>query len=129
MSDLLLSQAAPPGMEFLHLEWDSEASWFAAWLLAVVPARPCPNCGTRSERVHSLYVRQPDEVPFGDRRLRFFVVARRFWCDQLECPQKIFCERLHWLSAYGRKTCALARWITDWALGTGSSSVAIRSSA
>ena len=94
MSDLLLSQAAPPGMEFLHLEWDSKASWFAAWLLAVVPARPCPNCGTRSERVHSLYVRQPDEVPFGDRRLRFFVGARRFWCDQLECPQKIFCERL-----------------------------------
>ncbi len=124
MSELVLSQAAPPGMEFLHMEWDSTTSWLACWLLAVVPARPCPTCGTLSERVHSPYVRQPDEVPFGDRRLRFFVVARRFWCDQPECPQKIFCERLQWVPAYGRKTCALARWIIEWALVTSAEEAA-----
>ncbi len=37
---------------------------------------------------------QPDELPVGDRRLRFFVVAPRFWCDQPECDPQIFCERL-----------------------------------
>jgi len=85
MSDLWIPQEAPPGMEFLHLAWDPEAQWVACWLMAVTPARPCPTCGTLSDRVHTSYVRQPDELPVGDRRLRFFVVARRFWCDQPEC--------------------------------------------
>jgi len=69
-------------------------------------------------------VRQPDELPVGDRRLRFFVVARRFWCDQPECDQQIFCERLEWVPAYGRRTLALAEWIIDWALITSAEEAA-----
>lgn len=118
MSDLWIPQAAPPGMEFLHLDWDPEGPWIACWLQTVTPARHCPTCGTLSEHVHSNYVRQPDELPFGDRWLRFFVLARRFWCDQPECDQQIFCERLEWVPAYGRRTRALAQWILDWALIT-----------
>lgn len=124
MSDLWIPQEAPPGMEFLHLAWDPEAQWVACWLMAVTPARPCPTCGTLSDRVHTSYVRQPDELPVGDRRLRFFVVARRFWCDQPECDQQIFCERLEWVPADGRRTLALAQWIIDWALITSAEEAA-----
>lgn len=124
MSDLWIPQEAPPGMEFLHLAWDPEAQWVACWLMAVTPARSCPTCGTLSDRVHTSYVRQPDELPVGDRRLRFFVVARRFWCDQPECDQQIFCERLEWVPADGRRTLALAQWIIDWALITSAEEAA-----
>ncbi len=107
-------------MEFLHLAWDAEAQWVACRLMAVTPDRPCPTCGTLSDRVHTSDVHQPDELPFGDRRVRFFVVARRFWCDQLACDQQTFCERLEWVPAYGRRTLALAlaQWIIEWALIT-----------
>ncbi|MCL5065369.1 MAG: transposase [Firmicutes bacterium] len=67
---------------------------------------------------------QPDELPVGDRRLRFFVVAPRFWCDQPECDPQIFCERLEWVPAYGRRTLALAQWIIDWALITSAEEAA-----
>nr|WP_247880678.1 transposase family protein [Brucella intermedia] len=53
----------------------------------------CPDCGRASERVQSLYIRRPADLPIGGHRVELIVLARRFWCDAVLCSRRIFCER------------------------------------
>jgi len=55
-------------------------------------AVPCPMCGTRSQRVHSRYHRRPWDVPWGRWPVQLVIHARRFFCDALTCPRRIFVE-------------------------------------
>ncbi len=66
----------------------------------------CPDCGRRSRRVQSRYLRRPADLPLGGRRVELVVVARRFWCDAVLCVRRIFCERFESgvLSPYSRRT-------------------------
>ncbi len=54
----------------------------------------CPLCQTLSQRVHSHYTRTLHDVPGGTKALRLIVQVRRFFCDNQNCPRKIFAERL-----------------------------------
>src|SRR3979411_2052748 len=53
----------------------------------------CPRCGTRSERIHSRYLRHATDLPLAGRPVRLVVVARRFRCDAPLCGRRIFTER------------------------------------
>ncbi len=53
----------------------------------------CPVCHTPSNRVHSYYWRIPRDLPWAGWSVRLVVHSRRFFCDQKECPQRIFTER------------------------------------
>ena len=53
----------------------------------------CPNCGKRSSRVRSRYWRRPADLPLGGRRVELRVMVRRFQCDAVLCPRRIFAER------------------------------------
>lgn len=54
----------------------------------------CPLCGNVSERVHSHYNRILADLPWQGRAVSIQVRARRFRCKRVDCPRRIFTERL-----------------------------------
>lgn len=85
-----------------------------------LPSGTCPLCGRSSIRVHSRYNRTLADLPWHGRAVRLQVQARRFFCDTVSCPRRIFVERLPRIAnVHGRTTCRLAEtrvWI-GFALG------------
>ncbi len=73
--------SADPGLLIIHAE------------SAEVCAR-CPDCGRRTERVHSRYRRPVADLPWRGIAVDIRISARRFFCDELACKRRIFCERL-----------------------------------
>jgi len=53
----------------------------------------CPGCRATSTRAHSRYARQLADLPLSGRPVRLVVLARRFHCDAVLCPRRIFTER------------------------------------
>ncbi len=54
----------------------------------------CPGCSGHSRRVHSRYTRTLADLPWAGISVRLRVRARKFFCDDPSCVQKIFAERL-----------------------------------
>jgi transposase len=69
----------------------------------------CPRCGTRSERIHSRYLRHASDLPLAGRSVRLVVVARRFRCGAVSCSRRIFTERFDGsvLAPWARRTARL----------------------
>lgn len=65
---------------------------------------PCPVCGHRSARAHSRYLRTASDLPWHGISVTLKIHARRFFCDDLSCKRKIFCERLPEIRPRARKT-------------------------
>lgn len=53
----------------------------------------CPTCGTQACRVHSRYQRHLADLPIAGRPVRLTLRARRFHCDAVVRPRRIFVER------------------------------------
>ena len=69
------------------------------------PGACCPKCQTLSQRVHSRYWRTFQDVPLGNRPVRVQLHLRKFFCDNPDCGQAIFTERLApWLVPYARRS-------------------------
>ncbi|MGW0538430.1 ISL3 family transposase [Streptomyces sp. NPDC003032] len=80
-------------------------------------ARPCPDCGANSVRVHSWYERSLDDVPVGGRSVVVQLSVRRLYCDAVECRRRSFAEQIDGLTApYGRRTAILAGMLHEIAL-------------
>jgi transposase len=60
---------------------------------AITPSARCPRCARPSTRVHSRYTRAPRDLPVSDRAARLVLCVRRFFCRNLDCPQRTFAER------------------------------------
>ncbi len=54
----------------------------------------CPLCGDPTDRIHSRFTRILADVPWAGIVVRLHVQVRRFFCDNLVCPRRIFVERL-----------------------------------
>ena len=54
----------------------------------------CPVCGRPSSRLHSHYLRTLADLPWQGRPVAIKVRARRFRCATVECPRRVFTERL-----------------------------------
>ncbi|MBS1807645.1 MAG: ISL3 family transposase [Acidobacteria bacterium] len=68
----------------------------------------CPKCACISSHLHSRYERTLADLPWEGIAVQIKLEARRFFCDQENCRQRIFCERLPELAArYARKTMRL----------------------
>jgi transposase len=81
---------------------------------------PCPECQQLSARVHSRYQRGITHLPWGEITVRLELYARKFFCDNSECRQRIFCERLPEASPpYGRKTARFNKSLTAIAFALG----------
>jgi transposase len=69
----------------------------------------CPLCGCRADRIHSRYHRQLSDLPWQGNAVQIEITARRFFCDNRDCPQRIFTEPIPKVAArYARKTVRLA---------------------
>jgi transposase len=54
----------------------------------------CPDCGSRSARVHSRYMRHLLDLPSHGRMVELRVTVRRFRCSDRAYPRHTFVERL-----------------------------------
>ena len=57
------------------------------------PSCACSGCGVASARIHSHYERHLSDLPMSGRKVRLVLTARRFHCDAVMCPRRIFTER------------------------------------
>lgn len=77
-------------------------------LSTIQTAPPCPVCNQPALRVHSGYRRVPADLPCGGVPVRLELHARRFHCDEVNCPCRIFTERLPGvLPPYAQRTSRL----------------------
>jgi transposase len=68
----------------------------------------CPQCHSPTAHLHSRYVRRLADLPWFGVAVRVEVHARRLYCRHVECPQRIFCERIPtFVSPYARRTLRL----------------------
>jgi transposase len=65
-------------------------------IVAVSPAQTamCPDCGEPSQKIHSYYLRSPQDLPVSGYEVRLQLRVRRFRCGNQNCPRKTFAERL-----------------------------------
>ena len=81
----------------------------AIFVRSALPSGACPRCGFHSTRVHSHYQRTLADLPWQGSPAKLYWRSRKFFCDNLLCPQGIFTERLPEVAvSYGRKTCRMA---------------------
>src|SRR5262245_25947047 len=68
----------------------------------------CPQCHSPSAYLHSRYVRRLADLPWLGVAVRVEVHVRRLYCRHVECPQRIFCERIPtFVAPYARRTLRL----------------------
>jgi len=68
----------------------------------------CPQCHSPSAYLHSRYIRRLADLPWLGVAVRLEVHARRLYCRHVECPQRIFCERIPtFVAPYARRTLRL----------------------
>lgn len=83
----------------------------------------CPSCGVTSTAKHSRYTRKIIDGSFDGIPREVLLIVRKFKCNNSGCSQKIFTERLDFVSPYGRKSNKLIEFITLLALITSAEKV------
>ncbi len=85
------------------VQWNGSQVMIRVSCVAVTAT--CPTCGHVSNRVHSRYERRLQDLPWQGLRVMVLWTSRRWFCDQDECPHRIFTERLPEVGApHARKT-------------------------
>jgi transposase len=96
----------PTSLHLLQLE--AEGKVITATMQTTAPEVQCPQCASRSMRVHSRYVRQLADLPWMGCAMRLELHVRRFYCQNSDCQRQIFTERLPSVVApYARRTLRL----------------------
>lgn len=86
---------------------------------ATAKSRPCPLCAQHATHVRSYYTRLVADVPCAGRQVQLVLHVRKFRCDSVPCPRKIFAERLGpFIEAWARKTTRLREAIEAIGLAT-----------
>lgn len=80
----------------------------------------CPYCGHPSDRVHSRYQREIQDLPIQGKRTILLVTTRKLFCDNPECQKKTFSERHPFVSIKGKKTARLENAILNKSLDVSS---------
>jgi transposase len=63
-------------------------------LQASASAAACPQCHQPAARIHSHYTRTAADLPWAGAAVRLVLHARKFFCTNAPCAQRIFAERL-----------------------------------
>lgn len=79
----------------------------------------CSVCGHKSSRIHSNYVRRLSDLPWAGFQTTLFLKVHKFFCDNPECPRKIFTQRLKGLKAYARRTTRASSQLVSIGMYTG----------
>ena len=79
----------------------------------------CPSCGKLSGSYHSTYKRKVEDLPLLGTNVFITVTAYRYYCENANCPQKVFAEELEGFAGwFRRKTERLENLIASIALNT-----------
>ena len=72
----------------------------------------CPVCSTAAHRIHSRYERTVRDLSIQNVQVILHLHVRKFYCDQPNCPRRIFTERLSQVtSPHGRFTFGLRQFL------------------
>ncbi|WP_143039553.1 transposase family protein [Planococcus faecalis] len=105
--------------ENLHLLYQEQTEEHLFFIVEVRSSSACcPSCHYISHRAHSRYCRNVDDLPVSDRHVHLQVLLHKWFCDDSDCPVKVFTERLVWLHSYKRKTYRLENIIEKIAFST-----------
>lgn len=91
-----------PGMMVQLVEGDTVPT--RVHLVSTAAHAACPQCGATSQRIHHSYIRELQDIPFGETPVKLIIEMHRFHCDQPTCRQSIFCERAAWAPPYQRRS-------------------------
>jgi transposase len=109
--------ALPEGMEIDQIQI-TETGLVAA-VSSTAPSSRCPLCLQPSSHVHSYYQRTLKDAPCVGRQLQLKLSARKFYCRNPLCSQKVFTERIPDLAGpWARMTIRLKEQITSIGLAT-----------
>lgn len=75
---------------------------------AISPTAACPSCQQIAHRVHSYYIRSPQDLPISGQMVQLVLRVRRFRCQNRQCQRQTFAERLPDLPVSARQTARLA---------------------
>jgi len=79
----------------------------------------CPVCKKKSSSYHSTYHRKVQDLPILGKKVILDITAYRYYCDNIECKQKVFAEELEGFAGwYRRKTERLEDMIITIAVNT-----------
>jgi transposase len=106
-----------------EVEWvhpDDDGAKLQLSIRPLAQAVACPCCQTTTQRVHSHYERQVQDIAWGGRQVMITLKVRRFFCDNATCPRRIFTERLPGLAAsHARRTERLVSFMQQLGLVSG----------
>ena len=112
----ILSRSVPLSLDILFphlhdfclLSYRRETTRLVLTCERVTPSAPCPLCGTPAQRIHSRYERTVWDLSVQNVQVLLHLHVRKFYCDQPNCPRRIFTERLPQItSSHGRFTFGL----------------------
>ena len=64
----------------------------------------CPYCGCISDKVHSEYQTEIQDIPMQDKQTILLLNTRKMFCLNKDCSHKTFSERFDFISSNGKKT-------------------------
>ncbi len=100
----------PATLRLDHLAVTADGSSLAFTISSIQTCGQCPLCSQEAVRVHSQYQRTVADLPWAGLQVQITLTVRRFFCDQPDCPRRIFTERLPTvLAPWARRTYRLAR--------------------
>lgn len=77
------------------------------------PTAVCPACHQVSARVHSYYARAPHDLPVSGQAVQLQLRVRRFRCQNHECQQQTFAERIpEVVASHAQRTARLTTTLT-----------------
>jgi transposase len=103
--DAALLQAQLPAESGLRIEHVAvEASAIVVEATTTSTDSPCPRCRRHSTTRYGRYRRSLRDRSCRGRPLRLTLAAWKFVCPQVDCPQRLFCERLPGLARAQART-------------------------
>ncbi len=95
-------------LQYGNLQQDGiseDASSLKVFLHTAGKGASCPSCGHFSHRLHSNYSRHIEDLEVYNHTLALVIKVGKYYCDNVPCSQKIFCEPLSFLARrYGRRS-------------------------
>jgi transposase len=106
------------GLQLLDTEIDRGC--ITVSVSSIRPSAQCPQCQSKSSKVHSGYVRTLADLPFGARKVILRLDIRRFFCIKPECKRVTFAEPISDLAIrYARRTNQLHKALLELAFELG----------
>ena len=64
----------------------------------------CPYCGKASNRIHSRYKREVQDLPIQGKKAVLLVLTRKFFCENDMCCKRTLSERHTFVDSNGKRT-------------------------